>query len=151
VIKPLPFKPGDWVADQGARVAKVKSVYWDGDDVLFDLYIYDDDGRRLGRTSPSMGGPRAYEPCCSANGWTRLMGEPEWPIRVRSVPTGDGKVTLTKWAGHPNPKPANYVKRRRAGGSFRIPPDDKFKKALEEIANGHNDARRRAKDALGLP
>jgi hypothetical protein len=58
-----------------------------------------------------------------------------------------------KWAGTRNPKPANYVPRkRRGGGSFRMPADDsKLRQALEDIANGHNDARRRAKDALGLP
>lgn len=149
--RPLPFKPGDSVVDSSERVAKVKRVYWDGDEVFFDLYIYSDKGERLGRTSPICGGPRTYEPCCSAVHWSRLEGEPNWPVRVKAVPSGTGRVALVKWAGARNPKPANYVPRKRAGGSFRLPPDDKFRKALEDIANGHNDARRRAKDALGLP
>jgi hypothetical protein len=145
------FKPGDWIVDEGERVARVKSVSkFDGKEYL-DLYIYSDRGENLGRRSPAMGGPRTFEPCCSAEGWSRLEREPDWPIKVKGIPTGDGKVTLQKWAGTRNPKPANYVPRKRAARSFRIPPDDKFKKALEDIAAGHNDARRRAKDALGLP
>jgi hypothetical protein len=149
----FPFKPGDWVVDFGERVARVKGVSRFAGDVYLDLYMYSDRGDNLGRTSPAMGGPRAYEPCCSAEGWTRLEREPDWPIKVKGIPTGDGKVVLQKWAGTRNPKPANYVPRkRRGGGSFRLPADDsKLRQALQDIANGHNDARRRAKDALGLP
>jgi hypothetical protein len=148
----LPFKPGDWVVDSIERVARVKSVsrFSDGE-VMLDLYMYSDRGDNIGRTSPAMGGPRTYEPCCSALHWTRLEGEPDWPLRVTGVPTGDGKVTLQKWAGERNPKPANYIPRKRRGGSFRVPADDsKLRQALLDIAGGHNDARRRAKDALGL-
>lgn len=146
----LPFKPGDWVVDSSERVALVKSVYRDGSEVFFDLYIYSDNGERLGRTSPVLGGPRAYEPYCSTAHWSRLEGQPDWPIRVKSIPTGDGRVTLARWAGNRNPKPANYIPRKRRGGSVRIPPDDRLRKALEDIANGHNDARQRARQALGI-
>jgi hypothetical protein len=89
-VEPFPFKPGDWVVDSGERVAKVKGVSRFNGDVYLDLYIYSDRGERIGRTSPVMGGPRTYEPCCSAEGWERLEGEPDWPIKVQWVPDGSG-------------------------------------------------------------
>jgi hypothetical protein len=154
--EPYPFKPGDWVVDQGERVAKVKGVSRFNGDVYLDLYIYANDGQRIGRQSPAMGGPKTYEPCCSAEGWSRLEREPDWPIKVQWVPDGSGRVTMQRWAGNRNPKPANYVPRKRKANWYRFqavrdPSDESLRKALEEIANGHNDARRRAKDALGLP
>lgn len=152
--QPYPFKPGDWVVDDCERVAKVKGVSRYRGDVYLDLYIYSDRGERIGRQSPAMGGPRTFEPGCSAKGWSRLAGEPEWPITVKAIPDGKGKVTLSKWAGQRNPNPANYVPRKRAAYRFQRfldPSNERLRKALEDIANGHNDARRRAKDALGLP
>lgn len=152
--EPYPFKPGDWVVDEGERVAKVKGVSRFNGDVYLDLYIYADDGRRIGRQSPAMGGPKTYEPCCSAEGWSRLKGEPDWPINVKWVPNSRGGVEARKWAGYRNPNPANYVPRKRAAYRFQRtldPSNERLRKALLDIANGHNDARRRAKDALGLP
>lgn len=146
---PLPFKPGDWVVDLSERVALVKGVSRFQDEVLLDLYMYSLRGERIGRTSPACGGPRTYEPCCSAEGWERLDGEPDWPIKVKAVPTGDGHVTWKLWAGKRNPEPANYVPRERRGGRRIRFDDSKLRRALEQIADGHNDARALANKVLG--
>lgn len=69
------FAVGNWVAD-GTQIARVKFVHEDG---LLDLVMYDRAGTRLGRTSPAMGGPRHFEPCCSPEGW-RPIEEPGFPL-----------------------------------------------------------------------
>jgi hypothetical protein len=88
---PIPVKSGDWVVSvhDPSRVAKVRAAYSFGGEILVDLYIYDRDGNRLGRTSPSMGGPRKFEPACTYKGAWRRISEPEFPIRVESVPDPD--------------------------------------------------------------
>ena len=76
----LEFKPGDWVFD-GFRIAKVKDVWIDvsAHEVLGDLYPYSASGVAIGRWTPSMGGPRDFEPCCNMAGWRRIE-QPKFPI-----------------------------------------------------------------------
>lgn len=105
--KPVyPYKPGDWVATENGRVAKVKRVWSDGTaPVLLDLVIFDRRGQQVGRQSPAMGGPRTFEPACDPDGWVRIS-EPTFPLDLRWV-TEDG-VTTARWGtGRPLP-PANW-------------------------------------------
>lgn len=138
---PLPFRPRDWVADDGGRVAKVRDVYRDRGELLLDLVIYDRSGEKVGRESPAMGGPRSFEPCCSAEGWRRIA-EPDFPISLKWV----GGVARY-WPGE-TIGPANWIRPARKGGAARL-PDDRLRRALEAIANGHNDARALAAETLG--
>lgn len=159
-IKPLPFKPGDWVSDGSDRVATVRRVYWgypDENEVLLDLIMYDWEGDRLGRVSPSMGGPRSFEPACSADGWRRV-NKPTFPMEPKWVadPERPGVKVSRYWAGKTLP-PANWVPRQRRArmpAKFVLPtPDpelDRLREALKQIADGHNDPRTLAKEVLGL-
>jgi hypothetical protein len=74
------LREGDWVATRVGpeqfssqiQIAKVKDVYRDpveprGDCWLLDLVFYGRDGAKLGRVSPAMGGPRGFEPACTAS------------------------------------------------------------------------------------
>lgn len=73
--------PGTWVCD-GGRVAKVRDVYpptKHEPEGAYDLVIYARDGKRIGRESPAMGGPRGFEPFCSAANW-RQIEEPKFPL-----------------------------------------------------------------------
>lgn len=140
--EPLPFKPGDWACNADATPAIVKRVYRDDGEVLLDLVLYDTrTGKKLGRVSPACGGPRAFEPACAADGWTRISA-PVFPIEPRWVDQGDGRKTLQLYAGKPLP-PANWTppKRRAAAARLTVTDDDQFRRALELIARGHNDAR----------
>lgn len=142
----FPFAPRDWVSDSSDRIAQVKAVY-EGDpgEVLLDLVYYDRSGERLGRVSPPEGGPRTFEPACSAEGWERVS-EPYFPIQLRGVPSGDGRSVLRFWAGERLP-PAKW--RRRPAKMRSATQNNRYRAALEEIAAGHNDARARARQALG--
>jgi hypothetical protein len=154
----LPFKPGDWATDSSDRIAKVKAIYrtpaigGSEEEILFDLIMYDWDGEKLGRISEAMGGPRSFEPACSIEGWRRIA-QPEFPVSLKWRPSGKGKVTARHWAGETLP-PANWTPRRRR--SKAIPQSlvgrdyDRLRKALQEIADGHNDPRSLAKEVLGL-
>lgn len=69
------FSPGDWVvSSEFQRVAKVQQAYQDsnGSGVLLDLVFYNRDGKRIGRESPAMGGPKKYEPACAAEHWLHI-------------------------------------------------------------------------------
>jgi hypothetical protein len=114
-----PVKAGDWLGRFSSTgsldsVAKVKSVYLDRcpghEQVLVDLWIYDFQGNRLGRTSPPMGGPRTFEPACSLAGWTRIS-PPTFPICLKWVKQADGKFV----AGNSGPKPLPF-------GTFKARP-----------------------------
>lgn len=142
---PLPFRPGDWVADTGshARIGRVRSVYRLDGDVLLDIVMYDHEGRKLGRASQAEGGPTTFEPACSAEGWDRIA-KPEFPIGLRWIRT-EKTCTARYWAGEPLP-PAMWVRpqRRRRAGDDR----DLMRRALEAIAAGHNDPRGLAQSVL---
>lgn len=154
MTNPLPFRPGDWVVDQNENPAQVKAVYemarldGQGTEVLFDLIRYDRDGDKLGRVSPSMGGPRSFEPACSIEGWRRIA-EPSFPISPQWVPDGEGNVVSRYWAG-PSLPLANYVPRKRRGRASKptLIFDEDFEKALKAIADGHNDPRALARSVL---
>lgn len=90
LILPLPCRNGDWVQNKfNHRIAKVRAVYRDSLDgaVLVDLWLYDKDGDRIGRTSPAMGGPRSYEPACDYSSWERIK-KPSFPLRMRLQESG---------------------------------------------------------------
>lgn len=145
--EPLPFRPRDWVTDSSDRIARVRSVY-EGNpgEVLLDLVMFEHDGNQIGRISPACGGPRSFEPACSADGWERIK-EPIFPIRLIWVPDGTGKKVLRFWAGKRLP-PANWTPPRRRS-ALRLPAHDPLRAALEKIADGYNDARTLARIALG--
>ena len=73
---------GGWVASlksdgEFPRIAKVRDAYRDGGgELLLDLVMYSHDGAKLGRTSPAMGGPRGYEPCCGGEWWVEIEAPP---------------------------------------------------------------------------
>lgn len=154
MITVYPFRPGDWVWD-GSRPATVKRVYDDGSgEVLLDLVIYSRDGEKLGRQSPACGGPRTFEPACSANGWQRIA-QPKWPIEPKWVEDGYGKRTAQLFVGPVLP-PAEWSPPKRRSPSFavfmskQLREDNRmYRRALEAIADGHNDARNLACIALG--
>ncbi len=69
------FKPGDWVIRRDwQQIAKVKEYNPDCGvlGATLDLVIYSRSGERIGRESPAMGGPRGFEPCCSASDWAPI-------------------------------------------------------------------------------
>ena len=76
-----PFQEGHWVAEppefDRPKLAKVRSVYFDSiaKEWVADLVLYAADGRRIGRESPAMGGPRDFEPAEPPPGW-RLIKKP---------------------------------------------------------------------------
>lgn len=141
----LPFKPSDWVSDDADRIARVRSVYEASPgEILLDLVIFDRDGNRLGRVSPVMGGPRTFEPACSSERWHRVK-KPTFPLQLQWV--GEGTRRRARfWAGDRLP-PTDWTPRKRRA---RMQPlsDDRLRKALKQIADGHNDARQLAKDTL---
>lgn len=142
----LPFKPGDWTADDSARVAYVRSVYEDRGAILFDLVMYDRDGKKVGRVSPSMGGPRTFEPACSIQGWRRIA-KPAFPLTMVWQSNGKGKQTPVWQTGKTLP-PADWTpKPRRVCTSSVV--DDRLVQALRKIADGHNDPRALANEVLG--
>ena len=68
---------GSWVASfESNQIAKVKNIHLDGS---LDVVIYSRTGDRLGRTSPAMGGPTGFEPCCGADNWTAIA-KPKFPL-----------------------------------------------------------------------
>jgi hypothetical protein len=82
-----PVKPGDWLKSKfSGKIGKVKNVYRDGDDVLVDVVLYDGSGARVGRDSPSFGGPRSFEPACNYRDWHRIA-KPVFPLHLER---GDG-------------------------------------------------------------
>lgn len=68
------FEKGVWVMSSDVvsrpQLGRVHSVYEDG---TIDIVIYGASGERIGRVSPAMGGPRGFEPCCSADLWTPIQ------------------------------------------------------------------------------
>lgn len=69
-----------WVAqyaqegDRRPQLGQVKHVYPDpsGDGLLVDVVLFAHAGRKLGRASPRMGGPRGFEPACAVERWTPI-------------------------------------------------------------------------------
>lgn len=73
-------KKGDWVSD-GSSIAVVKNVTpaTDSWEATYDLFMYDREGTKVGRVSPVMGGPKGFEPCCSAANYKRIQ-PPRFPL-----------------------------------------------------------------------
>ncbi|RUW56837.1 hypothetical protein [Mesorhizobium sp. M8A.F.Ca.ET.021.01.1.1] len=146
----FPYKPGDWVMNRAGRVAKVKSIdFWQGE-YTFDLVLFDSTGEKIGRESPALGGPRTFEPSCSIDGWERCK-EPDFPLRPQWVTQGDGSRVAMYWS--PRLPPANWKRPKRKSSrvwaGLALVENKLFKKALEEIRDGHNDPRDLAKRVLG--
>lgn len=135
------------MSDNADRIARVRDVYEMDGAVLLDLVMFDRSGEKLGRVSPAEGGPRSFEPACDAEGWERVR-QPQFPLTLKSVPIGNGKVTFRFWAGERLP-PADWARKPRPARVVRRALDDPYRRALGEIADGHNDARQRARVALG--
>ncbi len=64
-----------WVASD-LQIGRIKQTHADG---TIDVVIYARDGKKIGRTSPSLDGPRWFEPCCDPTNWRRIEA-PEFPL-----------------------------------------------------------------------
>jgi hypothetical protein len=97
----VPYRKGDWLetsGDQTLRIVQVRKAYWYRDSsgkigLYGDLWIYDYSGDKLGRVSPSMGGPTSFEPYCDLSDYQRIA-EPRFPIELCQVPTSETTYTL---------------------------------------------------------
>ena len=90
-----PVKPGDWLKSKFShKIAKVKNVYRDGDDVLVDLVLYDGSGVRIGRESPSFGGPRSFEPACNYRDWHRIA-KPAFTLDIERGDDGSASEEIS--------------------------------------------------------
>lgn len=69
------FEAKQWVCD-GEQLGRIKEVEIDG---TLDIVIYDRQGNRIGRSSPAMGGPRGFEPCCNPDTWA-VIEAPHFPL-----------------------------------------------------------------------
>lgn len=146
---PFPFRPRDWVRPVGDHrtLGRVREVRWYDGRVHIDVVLYDLDGTRIGRSSPVMGGPRTFEPALEGADWERIA-EPDFPLVPVPVRLEDGRTVVRYHTGDALP-PVAYVPRRRTARP-RV-RDDGFRRALERIADGHNDPRALAAEALGRP
>lgn len=62
------------------QIGRVKDAYNDAfgnRGLLLDIVIYSHTGQRIGRESPALGGPRGFEPACSAEFWEPIE-EPDF-------------------------------------------------------------------------
>ena len=66
---------GSWVTNT-QQIGRVKHIHNDG---FIDIIVYDRFGNVIGRTSPAMGGPTSFEPCCNPDNWKEIF-EPEFPL-----------------------------------------------------------------------
>jgi hypothetical protein len=137
--------------DQGGRVATVKEIRECEGEILFDLVMYGHDGEKLGRVSPALGGPRTFEPMCPIEGWERVEA-PIFPMVPKWVNQTDGTQRAMYWSRRL--PPANWKKPKPRAGKLpaaliRDIENERLRRALEKIANGDNDPRATAKEALG--
>lgn len=74
------MKKGDWIFDGCNQIGKAKSDPYDSCGRMHvDVTIYSREGIRVGRTSPSCGGPKHFEPACTASEWV-VIKKPKFPI-----------------------------------------------------------------------
>lgn len=127
-----PLRAGDWVVrgSQNDHIAQVKAIHIDhhGDDgkpeFLVDLWLYDTNGRRLGRVSDNepftidgktYRGPRTYEPSMPlADDWQRIE-PPEFPLTRQYLSRPDPKrpgwsTMVFEYVVEPRPW-GNYARR----------------------------------------
>ena len=69
VYSPKQFQIGRAVSDEYELLGEF----------LIDICLYRWDGKKVGRNSPSEGGPQTYEPACDVRHW-RQIKEPVFPI-----------------------------------------------------------------------
>lgn len=140
--EPLPLKEGCWVMcgeGTSVTVARVKDCYRDGGKVFADLSIYANDGTRLGRTSPAMGGPKSFEPACNMDGWVRIE-RPAFPLEMEWAPVpGDPNRRSPSYAASIKVLPfGEFVrpiqKRRPAPRPLSLTPKSDYNPALEASA-----------------
>jgi len=73
-------QPGDWVVNNDwGRIARIHRDSDYGDEPFVDLILYARDGTKIGRESPSMGGPKGFEPACSTEFWF-VIRQPSFPL-----------------------------------------------------------------------
>jgi len=145
VKETYPVKPGDWVVSKFdlAKVAKVKSVYrldvegFTGK-CLVDLVLYSRSGEVVGRESPSMGGPKKFEPAMDYCDWERI-DDPGFPIELRAVPDAKrlGTSTLmfaTRGNRLPDREWVKPERKLRAPRSVEKHPETDFDPELEAAA-----------------
>lgn len=129
-LSTYPVKPGDWLRNKfNRRIAKVRNIYRDGSDVLVDLVLYDAAGTRIGRESPSFGGPRRYEPACDYRDWHRVA-KPTFPVEpddmgVRFKPEDSPRDALPE---------RQWVRRVRLPSNARMPRVRNFDPTVEAEA-----------------
>lgn len=74
------MQKGDWIFDGCDSFGKAKSdIYEVCGRMHVDVVLYARSGERIGRMSPPMGGPRHFEPACSAEDWT-VVKKPKFPL-----------------------------------------------------------------------
>lgn len=143
-----PVKPGDWVAAKydSSYVAKVRGVEFDSmaGEMIVDLVIYGRDGRKIGRESPALGGPRTYEPACSYSNWQRIE-PPDFPLSLEWIENGDGTMTAGYTPGTPLPD-REWRRPRRASPASRSKPATKPNYDPESEAAGRRLAAQELRD-----
>lgn len=101
----LPVVKGDWVEsieETHPRIARVVEAFWnvepDGSRVcMVNLSIYAHSGQRVGRESPSEGGPTAYEPWIRYTGeWLRIK-KPSFPVSLVWVQEGGDGLKVARY------------------------------------------------------
>ena len=74
------MKKGDWIFDGCDQIGKAASdPYEICGQFHVDVTLYNRAGDRVGRLSPPMGGPRHFEPACSAADWM-VIEKPRFPL-----------------------------------------------------------------------
>jgi hypothetical protein len=81
------MKKGDWLVSASTNFFGVARDVYDG---FVDVVLYDLSGKKIGRQSPSLGGPRGFEPACSQDEWKVLTNPPAFPVKLWDMPAVRG-------------------------------------------------------------
>ena len=74
------MKKGDWIFDGCDSFGIARSDPYESIGRMHvDVVLYDRNGNRVGRLSPAMGGPKGFEPACSAENW-KVIRRPNFPL-----------------------------------------------------------------------
>lgn len=77
------MRKGSWVFNGNDQIGVVLNTYMDciepSEGLLLDIALYDRDGELIGRESPAMGGPKGFEPACTAIHWQEIK-KPRFPL-----------------------------------------------------------------------
>lgn len=77
------FKNGDWVAElevSQPTLGIVRDSYELDNEALIDITVFEWDGTKIGRKSPSEGGPTTFEPACLARMYGKIE-KPKFPLK----------------------------------------------------------------------